>query len=1166
MLARLIEKHDVVLLQETHGNESDLQSIRHKFTEHIVRGSFCDSARAGGLLFVVSKDFAKNYDDDEGTLHRRLRLVNIVPGRIAKIIFPGNAKLFTFEVINVHIEVDLNSSDAGYFVAKTIMLTQLAGTVAPRAEVHTMIAGDFNATTSDEPRFNPVEGTLHLDNSSAAKRLEAILSDFTELHQPHFTKRTTSGGIIVNLSRIDRVYSNCPTCELIDRRPIVATVGLVAATTGPSDHVPVSASIFAPWTTPPAHPTVPPWVLKHPFFPTAAADLWRLVRNRTVDPMVKMQLAKGILHAAAVATKKQAGLVGASTVPEKLHWAMLAFRGRRLGEAGAHLCRRAVAAFPALRPLLPDSNDAGDHHLLSDLIADLAAKSINIDITEVQGDTGQPGSRAKAKVAQLHALAATWRSHRRRLSLAAVIDDDGHPQANTQDSAKLLCDFWKPVFRERHIEATAALEVMKHIVPVPPDIPWRLDRVQFREMVARPRVGAPGPDGLPYAAWRVGGTVFMDILFDAYEAFLGGAPLPDGFNDCLLVFIPKGEDIHDQNIIARTPGLTRPISLSNTASKFFALAINRPLAMVARVSVHPRQRGFVGGRSLTDNIIEIEGYAQSYVIAEATDPAILLFDIKAAFPSLAHQWLFVMLGRMRVPRFITNAIKALYRDGFAEIVLAGSRWDRFPVRSGIRQGCPASGTLFALAIDPCFRYILTKFGPKRGVVTAYADDIAAAVRELYEAIGILDKAFSVVAECSALELHPGKVIMIPLWKFVESEVRIAVAAVAPRFAAAKIQDFGKLLGLFVGPGAATRQWTHLQEELKTRSRYLASLNLAWSGALPMYRSHVLPVVGHVAALAPIPKEVFATEAGCYSIILKTPAHAVPSQVLHQLRAYGGDMDVPDIRSMGRAASFRCAAASLVLADVTREIRRARSSREVNISPFLTEWTRKGVVGHLIDTTADVSSCLSSVCPDGRGVQKWITQEIRKQWTLVAVDRAVANRLSMLAGRPISSEVAGLVRVRVLSLRKTMPPVVLSSVIRSVCNAWTTTGRFGGPTLACPFACGTEVGDRWSHFPGCSSIRRMWADACPSSDTLVLNMTLEAALLLTPELPNEVVPQVALWTDVVGHCANDIRSQGISPAQVRRGSGGMFAARLRQLALQSDSARAVISSIRASSLA
>ena len=54
---------------------------------------------------------------------------------------------------------------------------------------------------------------------------------------------------------------------------------------------------------------------------------------------------------------------------------------------------------------------------------------------------------------------------------------------------------------------------------------------------------------------------------------------------------------------------------------------------------------------------------------------------------------------MRVPSFIISGIKELYRGGLAEVVLMGHRWGSFPIQSGIRQGCPASGTLFALAID-----------------------------------------------------------------------------------------------------------------------------------------------------------------------------------------------------------------------------------------------------------------------------------------------------------------------------------------------------------------------------------------------------------------------------------------------------------------------------------
>ena len=69
------------------------------------------------------------------------------------------------------------------------------------------------------------------------------------------------------------------------------------------------------------------------------------------------------------------------------------------------------------------------------------------------------------------------------------------------------------------------------------------------------------------------------------------------------------------------------------------------------------------------------------------------------------------------------------------------------------------------------------------------------------------------------------------------------------------------------------------------------------------------------------------------------------------------------------------------------------------------------------------------------------------------------------------------------------------------------------------------------------------------------------LLISADLPNEVVCQVALWADVVGHLSNDIRARGTTPTRAFRDGGEMIRARLRQLAVQSDQARAVINFIR-----
>mgnify|MGYP002176574441 FL=1 len=160
--------------------------------------------------------------------------------------------------------------------------------------------------------------------------------------------------------------------------------------------------------------------------------------------------------------------------------------------------------------------------------------------------------------------------------------------------------------------------------------------------------------------------------------------------------------------------------------------------------------------------------------------------------------------------------------------------------SGIRQGCPASGSLFALAIDPCIRFLMTFIGPKRGMVNAYADDIAAVLRDLFATLKTIDKAFLAIGRATALHLHPGKVQIIPLWKYDEVAIRKQIKDIVPRLAKAKIQSSGKLLGIFVGPGAGELQWNGVIEELRARSRYLASLNLAWSGVAPLHSIGLQP--------------------------------------------------------------------------------------------------------------------------------------------------------------------------------------------------------------------------------------------------------------------------------------------------------------------------------------
>eukprot|EP00959_Pyramimonas_sp_CCMP1952_P332922 6971590-Pyramimonas_sp.AAC.1 len=58
---------------------------------------------------------------------------------------------------------------------------------------------------------------------------------------------------------------------------------------------------------------------------------------------------------------------------------------------------------------------------------------------------------------------------------------------------------------------------------------------------------APGPDGLPCAAWQQYSPP-QEILYELMLELLAGFPLPVSLNDLLLIFAPKGREERDSTL------------------------------------------------------------------------------------------------------------------------------------------------------------------------------------------------------------------------------------------------------------------------------------------------------------------------------------------------------------------------------------------------------------------------------------------------------------------------------------------------------------------------------------------------------------------------------------------------------------------------------------------
>ena len=73
----------------------------------------------------------------------------------------------------------------------------------------------------------------------------------------------------------------------------------------------------------------------------------------------------------------------------------------------------------------------------------------------------------------------------------------------------------------------------------------------------------------------------------------------------------------------------------------------------------------------------------------------------------------------------------MYKNVNAYMAVGGAFEFLFQVLNGVLQGCPLSGSMFVLAIDPLlFQFSKYIHAPKLGRVCACADDVGAALREL----------------------------------------------------------------------------------------------------------------------------------------------------------------------------------------------------------------------------------------------------------------------------------------------------------------------------------------------------------------------------------------------------------------------------------------------------
>jgi hypothetical protein len=234
-----------------------MAELRSLYPTWLIFGSFCPVRAAGGVIVMVAASFAASFTSVVD--------VALVDGRVHRVLLDG--PLGSVNVVCIHSNPRLSDAQ------RLVELKLIARCSKESANTVSMVIGDFNVPAPGEERFDLLNKSWAASDQRLAGEVEECLANFTEVLQPNFTRVGREGGLPRFCSRIDRLFTDMPTIDVLDSQPFGVTDCNPAAADLPSDHCAVTFVFRRLLSRPPDRVVLPTWLVKSVQFESALALL-----------------------------------------------------------------------------------------------------------------------------------------------------------------------------------------------------------------------------------------------------------------------------------------------------------------------------------------------------------------------------------------------------------------------------------------------------------------------------------------------------------------------------------------------------------------------------------------------------------------------------------------------------------------------------------------------------------------------------------------------------------------------------------------------------------------------------------------------------------------------------------------------------------------------------